>query len=291
MNGAAITSSAITVVNALPTGIGCAIGIGLHVSAQVEITVGGSSSPTVLEIPEASRSPVVDGSLRTALARFLPGENVTARLTLTSEIPVARGLKSSSAVSTAIVRAVARASGRHPAHLEVGRCAAEITRQVGVSATGALDDALAGLASGFVLTDNFRGEVLKRSDVAPGLGVALYVPERTHPPSPDLRGAFARERDAGEEAVAAAQNGDWPRAMRLNSTLVERTMGYPYGELRARLDRHGAVACGVSGLGPAVAAVAPTDMLPELLRLFPADSAQRLIVPFTRGPGTDPEVA
>jgi len=165
-----------------------------------------------------------------------------------------------------------------------------VGRRVGVSATGALDDALAGLEPGFVVTDNVRGEVLRRSKVDPDWGVALYIPSQTHPPSPNLRSAFSNERSAGELAVRAAKAGDWTTAMRINTELVERTMGYAYEDIREQLQSHGAVASGVSGLGPTLAAIAPADRLPDLVRALPSDRASKLVVPFTRKPAIGGEV-
>jgi len=291
MNGASRTSAAITVANALSTGIGCAAGIELYAEAQVEVERQTSDPSSALDIPASARSPVVEEALRSGLSRYFPEGGVRARLSLVSEIPVARGLKSSSAVSTAVLLAVARAAGRQPPPLEVGRASAEVGRKVGVSATGALDDALAGLVPGFILTDNPRGELLHRSTADPGWGVALYIPRESHPPSPNLVSAFASERMAGELVADAARDGDWATAMRLNSDLVERTMGYAYGEIRARLRAEGAIASGVSGLGPTLAAIAPFDRLPDLLRVFPADGARKLIVPFTRSSSIPEEVS
>jgi shikimate kinase len=229
-----------------------------------------------------SRSPVVDESVRAGLAHYYPGTGVVASVSLQSEIPTARGLKSSSAVSTAFILAVARAAGREPGPLEVGRHAADVGRRTGLSATGAFDDALAGLEPGFVVTDNGRDSVLRRSDIDPAWGVLLYIPPDPHPPSPGLVQAFSRERDAGERAGRAALDGDWATAMRINTELVERTMNYSYRSLRERLVRRGAIASGVSGLGPTLAVIAPTARLPDLAELLPKDRAEKRLVPFCR---------
>ena len=74
---------------------------------------------------------------------------------IVSDIPVAMGLKSSSAVSSAGLLAVARASGATRPPLEIAKLSAQVSRETGVSATGAFDDALAGLASGVVVTNNY----------------------------------------------------------------------------------------------------------------------------------------
>jgi len=283
MNGAARTFGAITITNALPTGIGCAAGVDLPVEARVVLATDGSKGPPTVEIPSGCRTPLVEEALRVGLSQYFPDRGAVARLTLRSEVPVARGLKSSSAVSTAVLLAVARAAGRNPSPLEIGRHSADVARRVGVSATGALDDALAGLEPGFVVTDNVRGEVLRRTDIDPGWGVALYVPPQPRPPSPNFASAFFAARASGEVAARAAMDGDWTKAMRLNTELVERTMGYAYREIRDHLEEHGAIVSGVSGLGPTLATIAPTARLPDLIRELPSDSAQKLIVAFTRG--------
>jgi len=280
--GSARTYGAITVTNALPTGIGCAAGVELPVSATVTIAAGGTENQATLRIPEAVRSPLVEGSLQAGLSAFVPDRDASATLDLRSEVPVARGLKSSSAVSTAILLATARLARRPVDPVEIGRLSAEVGRRVGVSATGALDDALAGLGPGFVVTDNLHDELLRRTEIDPSWGVVLYIPLRPHPPSPELRDSFRTSRAQGEHAARAALDGNWPLAMRLNTELVERTMGYSYQPLRERLLREGAVACGVSGLGPTLAAIAPTGKLPQLLRELPQDDAERMLVPFVR---------
>ncbi|MGA8604912.1 MAG: shikimate kinase [Thermoplasmata archaeon] len=282
MSGIARTSAAITITNALPTGVGCAVGIALHCEAQVTLSIDPSLRTATLEIPADVRSSVVEESLRSGLEHYYPQPGATARLSLRSEIPLAKGLKSSSAVSTSILLAVARAADRNPTAMEIGLHSAEVGRRAGVSATGALDDALAGLDPGFVITENSRGDVLRRSPVDSDWGVALYVPTQSHPPSPNLIATFSAERPAGERAVRAALTGDWAAAMRLNSELVERSMGYSYGEIRERLRMNGAIASGVSGLGPTLAAIAPRDRLTDVVRAFPSDAAAKFTVAFTR---------
>jgi len=130
MNGFARTFGAITIANALPTAIGCAAGIGLAADAQVTLTTeGGQPSPTI-EIPPECHTPLVEDALRTGLREYFPQPGALARLSLKSEIPIARGLKSSSAVSTAVLLAVARAAERNPSLLEVGRRSSEVCRRV-----------------------------------------------------------------------------------------------------------------------------------------------------------------
>lgn len=285
MIGTARTFGAITITNALPAGIGCAAGIAVPVDAEVRLTSTGSSKTPTIEVPRGSRSPVVEEAVRVGLSCYHPAPGTVATVSLRSDIPVARGLKSSSAVSTAVLLALARAAGQRPSLLEVGRRSAEVGRRVGVSATGALDDALAGLEPGFVVTDNRRDEVLRRTEIDPDWGVVLYIPPHRHPRSAGLGPRFSQERASGELAARAALDGDWTKAMRINTELVERAMGYSYRELRDHLRERGAIASGVSGFGPTLATIAPTARLADLVHELPKDNAEKRVVPFV---GTAP---
>jgi len=107
MRGVGRSSAAISIVNALPTGIGCAHGVRLYAAATVELQAKATMQIEVE--PDASRTPIVVRSLEATLRRLRPEAGFFARLHLDSEIPVAKGLKSSSAVATATIRAVADA--------------------------------------------------------------------------------------------------------------------------------------------------------------------------------------
>ncbi len=281
MRGVGRASGAITIVNALPTGIGCALGIGLYVDAEVTLTPaapGSAHEPFGLIADDGVRTPLVETAVRFARRRYSPDATWTTELRLRSEIPPARGLKSSSAVASAIVRAVATAAGAAPSDIEVARLAAEIARAAGLSATGAFDDALAGLSSGFVVTDNTHDELLRTGTADPAWSVALYVPRATHAPSPGWSEEFRRAAADGRRAATASLRADWWTAMDLNSDLVERTMGYDYAELRRLLRELGALGVGVSGLGPSLAVVAPTERIASLEARLPTDGGERRIV-------------
>ena len=284
MRGVGESTAAITIVNALPTGIGSAVGVDLHVRAEVELHPAGSHGRWEVEVPEAVRTPLVIAALTESLLRFAPGSSGTGALSLRSDIPPARGLKSSSAVSTAVVLAVAHATETDVPSLEVARLSASVSRSIGLSATGALDDALAGICSGVVVTDNRGGTLLAAYPTDPTLSVALYVPEGTHRPSAEWAAAFSAEASRGRAAADAALEGDWATAMRQNTELVERVMHYDYRRLRADLRRRGAVASGVCGMGPSLAGVAPRSRIREVADSLPGPPDERRTVEFSNGP-------
>ena len=291
MHGVGESTAAITIVNALSTGVGAAAGIEMTARAEVTLHPAGSTGKWEVRVDDANRTPLVIASLTGALRRFAPGSSGSAELTVRSEIPVARGLKSSSAVSSAVVLAVARATDVDVSRLEVARLSAEIAISSGVSATGAFDDALAGLSEGIVVTDNRRQELLSTLSFEPELGLVLYIPRATHRPSPEWSAAFRSESRTAQTAVDAVLRGDWVRAMTENTRLVERVMRYDYDSLRTKLHQRGAVAAGVSGMGPALAAVAPRTRLRELLAALPTNSDDRDVFAFSSRSRPAPDVA
>jgi shikimate kinase len=277
LRGVGTARSAVSVVNALPLGIGAAFGIEWPARATVDVDPGSSPGGPPRIDPPASRTPLVRATAVASRQRFGRGEGGELRLVVRSTIPVARGLKSSSAVSSAVALATARAVGREPTPFEVARLSAEVGRTTGVSATGAFDDALAGLVSGGVVTDNRHDAELRRFDFDPELGVALWVPARPHPRSPRLRERFRKEPALAQRAVDAALDGDWVGAMAANSALVERVMGYRYERLHEGVRLAGATVAGTTGLGPAFAAVAPSNRLPRVLRALPTTGRRRTV--------------
>ncbi len=281
MRGVGEASAAITVVNALSTGIGCAIGIRLSARAEATVTGGVAGGPVLAIDPPASRTPLVVGALTAAVERFLPSADVRVALELTSDIPVAVGLKSSSAVTSAVFLALAHAAGAAPPATEVARLSAQVSRRSGTSATGAFDDALAGLTGGVVVTNNYTDEMIRRAPLEPDLEVALWIPPGAHPPSSGVRARFASDEPIAAQAAEAAIRGEWWTAMELNSELVERAMGYPYRPIREAVARAGARSSGASGLGPAFAAVVPHDRVEAVLAQFPRDSGERRSLGFT----------
>ncbi len=288
MRGTARATAAITVVNALTTGIGAAVGIDLDVEATVDVSPPMGASRGLEIDHHCLATPLTRESVAAALRAFDSDTGRGVTLSLRSRIPAGRGLKSSSAVSCAIALAVARALGRSASASEVARVSAEASVRAGVSATGAFDDALASLVGGIVVTDNDRFRLLRHLPMPEGLGVALFVPRVLHPPSPGFLERFRSEAPEGSSAAELAQNGRWQEAMTENSILVERVMGYRYEALRERVRARGAVAQGVSGMGPSYAVVAAEGDLARIGATFPRAPARRFRLGFSRGPLSRP---
>ncbi len=283
MRGTARTTAAISFVNALFTGVGSAAAVSLSVDATVELTPARGTAR--IEFDPACDTPLARAALGAALRRFAPDRDLDVTVAVRSEIPPARGLKSSSAVSAAIISATARAAGQRPPEVDVARISAEVARTAGISATGALDDALAAVGGGAVVTDTSGGRVLRRDSLPPDWGVVLYVPREHHLPSTRWADAFAHRASEGRAAADLARAGHYLKAMERNTELVEGIVGLDYRPLRRELERQGALGCGVSGMGPTLAAVGPSDRLARLHAALPVGRAERWILSFVAPTG------
>ncbi len=259
MHGVAAASGAITFVNALAAGIGAAAAVTLGVEAEVDLDLEQRHGPGAITIAPPSDTPLVRGAVEVGLERFAPGGAPSVQVRIRSSIPSACGLKSSSAVSGAVLAAVARAVGVDADAATLARMSADLSQRIGLSATGAFDDAFAALAGGAVITDNAARAVLWSGEAPGGLTVLLWIPSARHRPSTEWHDRFRARAAEARPAIDAALRGDLLGAMERNTELVESILGYDYGQIRRQLAERGATASGVSGLGPALAVLAPPE--------------------------------
>ncbi len=252
MKGSAEVGGAVTVVNAISTGRGAAIGVSMRLKATAELLDDGSFSFRCAE------REVDDAVARTAFELVAERYGLMGRgcrIEVESEIPVAVGLKSSSAAASAVTLALLDAIGEVPRYHELLDLVAEISVRSGTSITGAADDASACMLGGFVVTDNVRRALLMRADVDERIKVVIAVPEgrRTYTAS-FRREALAPVRALVEVAFELAMRGDYMRAMTLNGLVHAAALSYGTEAIVGAL-RKGALACSVSGTGPAIAAL------------------------------------
>lgn len=240
---------AVTIVNATATGVGCS----LAVRGGAEATWRPRDGPLALRAD-------ADGRLAEAVATTcadLTGHR-GADVTVTCAAPPARGLKSSSSVAAALVRAAADAGGRDLPDLEVAARAVAASRQAGVTLTGAYDDQCATVLGGCHVTDNRRDAILA-SPHADAWAVAIWVPQASLPKERLLGIDLAPVRAAADHAARLAQAGQLPQAMTANGRAYHAAYaaaGLPVDDrpTEAAL-AHGALGAGLSGTGPAVAAL------------------------------------
>jgi shikimate kinase len=120
-----------------------------------------------------------------------------------------------------------------------------------------MDDAAASLLGGVVFTDNLARTLLRRDVFDLCDRVVIAVPDRMIRKSGLPRERIAVYRPLAEEAFRLAWNGEYIKAVTLNSLIYGAALGLDQ-EMSIKALRAGAVASGISGTGPAVVSFVDT---------------------------------
>jgi len=124
---------------------------------------------------------------------------------------------------------------------------------VGVSVTGAFDDASASYYGGIIVTDNFQRKIILKEN-SKDYSVVIYVPsEKSYTKNVDLK-KMKVLRSLFEEAYNLALKGQFWEALTFNGLLCSSLLGYDSKPIIDALDS-GAIAAGLSGKGPSIAAI------------------------------------
>jgi len=255
LRGRATVMGAATVLNAVAAWKGSAFGIELKTSAEVVLDRSGVIKG---DIPGVDTR-LVESCVKMVLDYFDQDFGGTVRTK--SEIPVASGLKSSSTAANAAVLATLDALGEEMDLLEAAKIGVAAAKLVGVTITGALDDACASMLGGVVVTDNKNMLLLRREELESE--VLLLIPDRK---------LFSRDTDVkrsrlisplAEVAFDLAMRGDYGRAMTLNGFIYCGALGLPIEPMIMALE-HGAWGASLSGTGPSYAALMDDGHIDEL---------------------------
>lgn len=265
--GRAVAYGAVTVINAISCGLGAALGISLRTEATVKLTdEPGRVEGRILSDPHESTI-LIEKVVRGVLKHFNLEDQYGAYVETKSNIPIARGLKSSSAAANAITLATASALGEKIDDLTAVNIGVDASIDAGVTITGAFDDACASYFGKIVITDNLERIVLKIFEPEEDYVVLIHVPpKKVYTAKSDVN----RMRVISEEIKALhrmALSGDYWCAMTLNGLAYSAVLGYDVSVAVDALSV-GAIAAGLSGKGPAVAAVVPRDRVSSVRSLW-----------------------
>ena len=257
MQGQAAAPAAGTVLNALATGTGSAFAIDAETSASVELDADSSVvEGTVAGAPDADTR-LIERCVALVTEHFGEGEGGTVRTE--SEVPMAAGLKSSSAAANATVLATLDALDAADAidREEAARLGVQAARDAGVTVTGAFDDASASMLGGVTVTDNETDELLAREEV--DWDVLVYTPpEQAFSADADVE--RCRQVAPVAELVAdLALVGEYHQAMTVNGLAFCAALGFdaaPLVDVMADVD-----GVSLSGTGPSFTAVGDRDDL------------------------------
>lgn len=273
MEGRAAALGAGTILNALATGTGSAFAIDVETRATVELAADRDDvAGEIAEAPDAETD-LVEECVSLATARWGDGEGGTVRTD--SDVPLAAGLKSSSAAANATVLATCDALGltvgddaQDPAvdvtRLEACRLGVEAARNAGVTVTGAFDDATASMLGGVTVTSNDEDELLYRDERS--WEVLVWTPpERAYSADADAE-RCANVAPMAELVADLALDGEYASAMTVNGLAFSAALGFSADPAVEAMPHANGVS--LSGTGPSVVAVAePTDPATDLDRV------------------------
>jgi shikimate kinase len=253
-----ISHGAITVINAIPCGIGATVGIDLLTSS--EFVVSGTERSVRIANDPGEDTNMARICVKNTFLHFGIEEPEGWSLTVDSQIPVSRGLKSSSSACNSIVSSVTewiskehgkRFEGRDGT-IEMIRLGVRCAREANVTVTGSFDDACGCHLGGLVITDNGKDEIMMRADVDVK-DVILLVPEmKIRKPSLDKDRFYTFASVSSEIAELAKK--DWCSALTKNGALVAKALGID-DTMSGKAVSMGALAAGMSGTGPAISIV------------------------------------
>ncbi len=188
-----------------------------------------------------------------------------------SKIPSRQGLKSSSAVAVAALRAIADAVEEQLDDAETVELAVESQIHAGVTITGSVGDTWAAATSGWKLVDPqqpIRDGVLLQGEVPGGedWDVAIVLRgERKQRPNLEQ---FAPHATAFQQALKALQEGNLLMAMTWNGRGVAAALSDIDGRKLANdAFMNTARAAGITGSGPAVAILVPKNQPQAMKRI------------------------
>lgn len=250
MIGKGTSYGAITVINAMPCGIGSTIGITLRTDAVFTPT-GETKDIGIMNDPSENKD-MAKICVAETYRKMGIEEPEGWLLNISSNIPISRGLKSSSSACNAIISSVLRAERSDMDVVEMIKLGVDCARKANVTVTGAFDDACGCELGGLVVTDNRTDSILFRGDIGDH-DVLIHAPKnkikKTGLPLEKLKSISSET----ERLVGIAKTDPF-RAMTENGRLIASVSGIDNG-LSDYAMENGALGAGVSGSGPAVAIV------------------------------------
>jgi shikimate kinase len=277
MKGVASAPGAGTVLNALATHTGAAFGIDVDTTAAVDLDASVESVTGEIAAAPDGDTRLIERCVEIVTERFGNGEGGTVHTD--SEIPMAAGLKSSSAAANATILATLDALGvsvvdpsgerqlggdaavgagdDEITYLDACRLGVEAARDVGVTITGAFDDAAASMVGGVVVTDNDTDELLAREthewDV-----LVWTPPERAYSADADV-GRCGNIAEMAELVEELALDGRYGKAMTVNGLAYSAALDFATDPAVEAMGHAEGVS--LSGTGPSVVAVGDGESL------------------------------
>lgn len=256
MEGSARAPAAGTILNALANFRGAAFAIDEYTTAHVELSDGPGVGGTIADAPGADTR-LIERCVELVTEKF--GDGKGGHVRTESEVPMASGLKSSSAAANATVMATLDALDARDevSREDAARIGVQAARDVGVTVTGAFDDASASMLGGITVTDNETDELLAREER--DWAVLVWTPpEQAFSADADVE-ACRHVAPIADLVADLALDGDFERAMTVNGLAFCAALSFSTAPMMEAMPDAAGVS--LSGTGPSFTAVGEHDAL------------------------------
>jgi len=259
----ATVHGAISLVNAIAIKKGATLGIALKVEATVETSSGKG---IILKSKNKSLSSRLINKTVEKIVSKKDLEQNKITITLDSEIPTGYGLKSSSAISSAVALACAKIFKSKFTDKQILLAGVDASIESKVSITGAFDDACSCYYGGFNVTDNAKKKRIHFEKGPTNLVVVIFIPKNRK------RGNLKNLKPLSsifEKAWELARKANYWEAMIINGLTTASILNSD-PEIITSLIEKGALGASVSGNGPAVAAITKKENEANIKKVFSA---------------------
>ena len=257
----ATVHGAISLVNAIAIQKGATLGIALKVEATVEASSGKG---IILQSKNKSLSSRLINKTVEKIVSKKDLEQNKITITLDSEIPTGYGLKSSSAISTAVALACAKIFKSKFTDQQILLAGVDASIESKVSITGAFDDACSCYYGGFNVTDNANKKRIHFEKGPTNLVVVIFIPKNRK------RGNLKNLKSLSsifENAWELARKTNYWEAMIINGLTTASILNSDPKIITSLIEK-GALGASVSGNGPAVVAITKKENEVNIKKVF-----------------------
>ena len=257
----ATVHGAISLVNAIANKKGATLGIALEVEATVETSSGKG---VIIQSKNKSLSSRLINKTVEKIVSKKDLEQNKIIITLDSEIPTGYGLKSSSAISSAVALACAKIFKPKFTDQQILLAGVDASIESKVSITGAYDDACSCYYGGFNVTDNAKKRRIHFEKGPTNLVAVIFIPKNRK------RGNLKNLKVLSavfENAWELARNANYWEAMNINGLATASILNSDSKIITSLIEK-GALGASVSGNGPAVAAITKKENEANMKKVF-----------------------
>ena len=259
----ATVHGAVSIGSAIANKKGATLGIELKVEATIETSEGKG---IVIQSENRSLSSrLINKTIEKIVSKKYLEKNKML-ITINSEIPTGYGLKSSSAISSAIALACAKIFKPKLTDKQILVAGVDASIESKVSITGAYDDACSCYYGGFNVTDNGKRKRIHFERIPSNLIAVIFIPKNRK------RGNLKRLKILSpvfNNAWELAKGKKYWESMTINGLATSAILNSD-PKIIVDLIEKGALAASVSGNGPSIAAIVKKENVSNIKKVFEA---------------------